>query len=209
MMKINISNILLAGIIVLLLFNMFNNNKKIVVPEVKVVIPEVSGSTGEVKLVDSFIPVEVPRPYKVTETIQVDKGYKELYEKAMKENDSLKQYNLFLESIKITEKDITLVDNDTLKASIKTKNRGELLSYNFDWKLKEQEFSYKPKIITQDPKLALGIGFELALPNEAGSNFALKGNLDIYNKKGDVFSISPDTDRRIWLGYTKKFTLIK
>lgn len=209
MMKINISNILLAGIIVLLLFNMFNNNKKIVVPEVKVVIPEVSGSTGEVKLVDSFIPVEVPRPYKVTETIQVDKGYKELYEKAMKENDSLKQYNLFLESIKITEKDITLVDNDTLKASIKTKNRGELLSYNFDWKLKEQEFSYKPKIITQDPKLALGIGFELALPNEARSNFALKGNLDIYNKKGDVFSISPDTDRRIWLGYTKKFTLIK
>lgn len=205
-MKINITNILLGILVVLLLVNSFKPVQETKAPDVIINIPEQSGSTGKVIVKDSIVYKKI---YLKGKEIIVDSKYKELYEIAISENDQLAQRNLFLESIKINEKDITLVDNDTIKATLWAKNRGELLEYKFDWKLKESNYSYSPETVSRRPKLSLVLGTGAGIPYRPGAEFSLKGDVGFQTRNGDIFTTGPDTEGKWWVNYKKTFTILK
>ena len=141
-----------------------------------------------------------------TKYIEVDKGYKELYEKA---KDSLEKAELYYEAIQIREYDSTIVDNDDITIMGTARTRGSLLDYSVDYTIKEKEYTYTPEVITQLPRLTAGIGGELAVPTQVGDDFAFRLNVSLMNQKGHEINFGYDTNQRVSLGYTWNFKLIK
>lgn len=204
-MKVDTTKILLIIIILFLGWHTFIKTEPQPEPvPVTITIPETSGTTGNV----TFEEVDKDTVYLKgnTEYIEVDKGYKELYEKA---KDSLEKAELYYEAIKIREYDSTIVDNDDITIMGTARTRGSLLDYSVDYTIKEKEHTYTPEIVTQLPRLTAGIGGELAVPTVVGANFALKANLSLMNQKGHEINLGYDTDQRVWVGYTWNFKLIK
>ena len=132
---------------------------------------------------------------------------KELYEKS---KDSLTRLNLYLEAIKINDYEKVLVDNDTIQITGFAKTRGSLLEYKVDYDIKSFEHTYDPEIVIRRPKLSLGFGVEAGVPTfPNGSNFLMKGNVYFENRKGEGLQFGYDTDKRVWLGIKKTFTIRK
>ena len=187
--------------------DLINSLKKVPenkIPDIIVNIPEQKGTSGKVVVKDSIVYEKI---FIKGEDVIVDSEYKSLYEKAIKENDELAKRNIFLEAIKINEKNLVLVDNDTIKASLWTKNRGELLEYKFDWNIKESSISYEPKVVSKFPKLSLVTGVGVGVPTEPSSNYSFKGEIGIQTGNGDIFTVGPDTEGRFWGNYKKTFKL--
>lgn len=179
------------------------------VDDVTVTIPPVSGTSGDVVIKDSII--EVPVYIKDTKII-VDSTYKEKYEKAVKEKDSVTAKLLFLEAIQINEYNEVAVNDDNVKVDLYAKTRGSLLAYRVDYKIKEKTFTYTPEVVYIRPRLTLLTGVDLMLPNipngEIGSP-DFKFDLGFQNKKGNVISVGYDTNNYIHIGYKQSFTLFK
>lgn len=204
-MKVDTTKILLIVIILFLGWHTFFKTEPIPEPiPVTVTLPEQSGTTGTV----TFEEVEKDTVYLKgdTEYVEVDKGYKELYEQA---KDSLAKAELYYEAIQIREYDSTIVDNDDITIMGTARTRGSLLDYSVDYTIKEKDFTYTPEVVTQLPRLTAGIGGELAVPTVVGGQFALKANLSLMNQKGHEINFGYDTDQRVWFGYTWNFKLIK
>ena len=204
-MKIDTTKILLIFVILLLLYNNFFKPQPVIEPvPVTITLPETSGTTGKV----TFEEVEKDTVYLTgnTEYVEVDKGYKELYERA---KDSLEKAKLYYEAIKIRKYDSTIIDNNDITIMGTATTRGSLLDYSVDYKIKEKDFTYTPEVITQLPRLTAGIGGELAVPTQIKGQFALKANLSLMNQKGHEINIGYDTDQRVWLGYTWNFKILK
>ena len=180
------------------------SNQEEVIEEKTVTIEEKEGSTG-IKTVKEYIPYPVYSHDK-KEQYTVDKKLKEEYEKL---SDSLEQYKKYLEAIKINKYKKTLVDNDTIKIEGKATARGELLDYSVDYKIKSFDFEYKPEVVKRLPSLSLGLGLESSIPTPTNTDLTLKAEISAMNRKGNEISIAYDTERRIWLGYTKHFKIIK
>ena len=202
-MKVNVTNILLVVMILLLGWtNIFNNN---IEPQpINITIPSTSGTTGDVNLEPKVTVDTVYLPSK--EKIVVDSKYRELYEKT---TDSIKKLNLYLKSIQIRDYDTTFVDNEEVLIKGKIKTRGSLLGYKVDYTIKETSFTYTPKVISQLPKLSLGVGIETGIPTVPTSNFLVKGNISLMNRQGHEISGSYDSDNRVWVGYKKTFKILK
>lgn len=210
-MKIDKWHIILAVVAIFLLWGQCSPED----PEPDPVTIEIDGSEGTSGIVDVKPEVETDT-VTIVEYIEgdteyvtnyvVDKEYKELYEKT---NDSLKRLSLYLEAIRITERNDTLVDNEDITITHFSKYRGELLQYKTDYTIKPKEFTYTPEVVTKLPSLSVAVGLEGGVPTVPNGTFAVKANLEVMNKKGNSVTFSYDTDGRAWVGLKRTFKLKK
>ena len=203
----NIKDILLIALIGFIIFTQFFSSTDPVIPDpVEVIIPEVSGTVGETieDVIEAEVPVQDPVT-KIVTKIVVDQEYKEKYDKAIKDKDSIAAENIFLKSIEIHEYDKIAIDNDTIKISLYAKTRGELLKYTLGYKIKADTITYIPQVVMQRPKLTVLAGVELVVPLANNIDFntpvAIKGDNGFQNRKGNIISIGADTQKNVYLGY--------
>ncbi len=206
-MKINVTNILLILLISIMGWQTFYNTDKTIPKEEIIVVPEVKGTTGTQTVERVVIqPIYLPT---TNQKINVDSAWKDKYEQALKDKDSVSQRNLYLEAIKINSYEKVLVNNDSIEIKGYARARGSILDYSVDYTIKPYTHTYTPKLITERPRLSVGLGVETGVPMTSDINFLAKGNLYFENKKGNGFSLGYDTEKRIWVGYRKTFTLRK
>tara|TARA_R110000822_G_scaffold227017_1_gene359628 strand:+ start:2127 stop:2768 length:642 start_codon:yes stop_codon:yes gene_type:complete len=208
-----IKNILLIALIGFVIFTQFFSSSDPVIPKpVEVVIPEIVGKVEDkINDVEETV-VSIPDPItpEIITKIVVDKEYKEKYEKAIKENDSIKAMNLFLKSIEINEYNKVLIDNDTIKIVAYAKTRGILLKYKIDYTIKEKTITYIPEVITERPKFTLLTGVALIVPTTTiNQTMVVKLDFGFQNKKGNIIEIGYDTQKNIYLGYKQSIRFRK
>ena len=203
-MKINVTNILLGLLLVILIWQNFSDSEPVEPQPITITLPETQGSSG-VQVVEKYVPYPVYNN-QTNEKYNVDAEWKRKYEEA---KDSLEKQQLYLESIKINKYEETLVNNDTIEIKGSATTRGSLLDFNVDYRIKPSTFSYTPEIITQRPKLSMGVSVEGGIPTRVGSNFLMKGNIYIENRKGSGVNLGYDTENRIWVGVKKTFKIVK
>jgi len=193
--------IILVLLIALGIFTWIHFNR--VDPEpIVITIPAKEGSTGVVDI-DSVptetveVPVYLPGKVKEKKVFVVDSLYKDEYEKAVAEKDSLKQKLLFYEAITINEFDDTVIDNDTIKVDLYAKTRGKLLAYKVDYNIKESEFTYTPEVVNVRPPITLLLGVEGMIATEP----QLKFDAYLQGQKGHAIGAGVDTQGNYYVGY--------
>lgn len=202
-MKLDLTKaLLIAALIFIGWQNFFYKVPEAKPVEVSVTIPEVSGSSDVIQVKPDVIRDTI---YLKGSVVEVDKGYKELYEKA---KDSLDKKNLFLDAIRITKTPL-LFDNEDITISGTATNRGELLNYSLNYTIKEKTFSYTPEVETKFPNLSVGFGVEVGTNVVTLDNFTARANIHLMNSKGKVINVGLDTDTNVWIGYTKFFKIFK
>lgn len=195
---------LLIILIGLVAWMLYQNSKPVEPPKPVVInIPEQKGSTGtqvreEVKVVTVPIPGD-------TEVIVDEKWYKEYLEA----KDSLERLNKYVQAIQIRTLDTVFVDNDTIKLSGELTTRGSLLSYRFDYDIKERRFEYTPEVVSQRPKFSVSLEASAGVPTVPTSGFLMKGQIGLENRRGNALTVGYDTEQRVWLGIRKNLTVIK
>jgi len=203
-MKVDSTKILLFALVLLMGYNSFFKTEPIPEPvPVTLTLPESFGSTGLQQLEPKVVVVQVPVSQGSQQKVDVDKIWKDAYEQA---NQRVKD-SLYNEAIRIRTYSDTIVDNDNIMIKGDATTRGSMLDFRVDYKLKEKDFTYTPEIVTQYPKLTVGLGAEVGVPTVVGQPFTLKGNVDLMNKKGNEINLGYDTNQTVWLGYTYNFKL--
>jgi hypothetical protein len=211
--KIDLSFVIL--ILVVLLFLKQCNYGKEKVDDVSVITVE---KTGEVKkeIIPSVIHDTIwiekfieGKPLPVKKKIVVDSTYKLEYESAIKENDTLKAKNLFLESIALDTYSGTLINNKDIKIEGMFLTRGKLLEYNLEYKIKSDTISYTPEVVYRHPRLSFlyGAGLQVPTNNQNNQPLVLKGFIGIQNKKGNIFTVGVDSQKNLTLGFAKTLKL--
>jgi len=178
-------------------------------PEVKVEYIVTSPKEGKVKnKVDSVKTdtVYITKYKTKTKTkVLVDSTYKARYEQAIKDNDSLKAKNLFLESIAINTVKSILVDDKNITIEGKFKTRGKLLEYDVKYVIKSDSILYIPKKTFSHPNLSLVLGVDvLSIDSKSltpGSTI-LNGRIGLKGKKGGTVTFIIGTDGTKGVGYT-------
>jgi len=174
-------------------------------------VGEVEKELDSIKTDTIYITKIIPgNPLPIKKEIVVDSTYKAQYEQALKENDSLKAKNLFLESISIDTYAGTLIDNEDIIINGEFTTRGKLLKYDLDYTIKRDTITYTPEVVTRFPKFSLVGGVELGLPAKNGytdSSPVISGHLGFRGKKGNTFSIGFDSEQRVTFGY--EWTILK
>ena len=213
MKNIDYKHIAMIVVIFVLLIHLFGGAKE----EVKDITIITKEKKGEVrKKVDSIIHdtiyIEKIIPGKklpIRKEIVVDSTYKSEYEKAIKDNDSLKAKNLFLESISLDTYEGTLIDNKEIKIDGKFLTRGKLLEYDLDYKIKKDTITYTPKVVTKFPNFSVVGGIDVLMPTRTfdQSGPAISAHIGFRNKKGNTLSFGIDNLKRITVGY--EVTLFK
>lgn len=196
--------VLIVILIGLVAWMLYQNNKPVEpVKPIVITIPGSSGSTGT-QIIENVKTIPVPIPGG-TEVIVDEKWYKEYLEA----KDSIEQLNKYVQAIQIRTLDTVFVDNDTIKLSGELTTRGSLLSYRFDYDIKERKFEYTPEVITQRPKFSVSLEASAGIPTIPTSGFSMKGQLGFENRRGNALTVGYDTEQRVWLGVRKNITIIK
>lgn len=209
-MKSTVKNVIIIVLLGLFVWTQFFINPD---PDglepVIIVTPPIHGSVEETLEEVDTTSVAIADPVtKIVTKIVVDEEYKNKYEKAIKENDSLEAMNLFLKSIEINEYTKVLTDNDTIKITAYAKTRGTLLKYGVDYTIKSDTISYIPETINKRPKLTVLVGGEAIIPAGGPTgNPALKFDIGFQNQKGHIISGGVDTQRNIYIGYKHAISL--
>ena len=173
--------------------------------------------TKDVEIVEVPVRVEVPVPvvkvefdtildpypvYIEGKTI-IDSTY---FEKYINLKDSVEKRKLFIEAIAIRDYHET-VEDDTLKIDINMRVQGFLKSYQVSYKT-------KPRTILLDTILPLAIpkrsrlygSIETVIPtNQFEFQPVLKVGLMLKTKSDRIYSVSIDTDGRLWGGFAYPF----
>jgi hypothetical protein len=206
-----IKNIIIGLLALFVVYTVYRNNMTEDVTPVEVTIPEVSGTVQNKIREIQVDTVYISIPGKQTTKVAVDKDYKESYEQALKENDSLKAYNIFLSSIEINNYSKMLIDNDTISISGTAKTRGELIEYSVDYKIKEKKITYIPKVISKSPELSFVYGVSVSFPaKDAGSGEPILGaSAGWQNSKGNIYTIGYNTNKNLTIGFSKIIKLRK
>lgn len=206
-------NYIILGLVIALGIFVWLHFQEIKPEPIDITIPGSEGTTGDVEIEEvKTDTVEVIKylPGKVItkEEIVVDSTYKAAYEQAVKDNDSLKAKNLFLESIQIKEYNEVAIDNDTIKIDLYAKTRGSLLAYKIDYDIKDQSFTYTPEVVHIRPKLTVLAGIEAMIP-QGDSRGGVKFDLGVQGQKGNIWSVGVDTQGNKYIGFKKSWTLFK
>lgn len=152
-----------------------------------------------------FDTIYKPKPVPV-ETTVIDSAY---YEKYLALVDSVEKAELFKEAIKINEYLETFEDSvQTIKVYSKT--RGKLLEQVAEYETKPYTITAKDTIVVPNP-LKVYVGVEAGLPVSANLNInggpVAKVNLFLKPKnRENLWSLSADTEGRIWVGKTWKLS---
>jgi len=120
-----------------------------------------------------------------------------------KANDSLKQV-IYAQAIQLNDYTETFTD-DNITATISGVVRGEIQSVKLDYKVKERIINMP---IQKETKLRILAGVE-AGNSIMFNDFALRANLMLQGKQGNVITTSFDTGQRIWVGYNFSILNIK
>ena len=162
----------------------------VTVPEQKGILPTVNNPKPQPLITSTVIKWndrEIPVPYFADDSLLT--AYKSA-------TDSLQRYKMFAEAV--GERDYNIVQEDSmLRIESKIKARGEVLQSKVSYTIKPREISVKVPEVR----------FRMLAGAEVNNMGVLKGNVHLQNKKGDLFTASYDTDRRIWVGYS--FSLFK
>lgn len=192
----HIHTILLLIIGVGLFLNYFQKEKPI-----EVIIPEQKGSTGT-QIIENVKTIPIPIQGG-TEVIVDEKWYKEYLEA----KDSLERLNKYVQAIQIKSLDTTFIDNDTIKLSGNITTRGSLLSYKFDYNIKERKFEYTPEV--KRPRLSLIGEVGTGIPTQINQPLSIYGAAGFENQKGVGVKVGYDTQGVVRVGLTKSITIIK
>tara|TARA_R110000796_G_scaffold59371_4_gene136849 strand:- start:27495 stop:28112 length:618 start_codon:yes stop_codon:yes gene_type:complete len=193
--KLDLTKILLIAALIFIGWQSFFNDEPDPIPDpITITVPETTGNSGIVNIEPEIVRDTV---YIKGDIVEVDKGYKELYEKA---KDSLEKKELYLEAIQIKKYADTIVDNDEIMIKGKATTRGSLLDYSVDYTIKEKEVTYTPEVVSRFPKLSVGLGLEFGVPLMLDDPMVVKANLSIINRKGKEFGVSYDTNGTAWVG---------
>jgi len=203
-MKLDTTKVLLIAAVIFIVWQSFFKSDPIPEPDpITITIPPSTGTSGIIDIEPEVIRDTV---YVKGDTLEVDKGYKELYEKA---KDSLTKQELYLDAIAIRKYADTIVDNKEITIKGEATTRGSLLNYSVDYTIKEKEFTYTPEVIKVLPRLTAGLGLELGVPTIPNISFVAKANLSLMNNKGREVSVGYDTENRVWIGGKLNIKLIK
>ena len=131
------------------------------------------------------------------------KEYNDLDEAFARANDSLQQ---IIYSKAIAPKQFShTFNNDTINATVKgIVANGEVDKLKLDYTIKTRSLDVK---VPQTVFRLLG-GVEAGM-SKSFDNFNAKVNLGIQNKKGNIITISADTDQRFYLGYSMNIFSVK
>lgn len=211
-----IKNYAILGLIVALAVMIYVNTRQEKISDpIKITIPESSGSSGIVNVDNNndSIPdpevIKVPVYIKGDTKIIVDQEYKNKYDKAIKEKDSIESRNLYLESIQIKEYNEIAIDNDTVKVDFYAKTRGSLLAYRVNYDIKEKEFAYTPEVMHIRPKMTVLTGLELILPPTGVNKPDVKFDLYFQTQNGNAWGGGMDTQGNKYIGFKKSWTILK
>jgi len=137
---------------------------------------------------------------------EIDSTYYEEYKKL---KDSVAKDSMFKEAIKINEYNQKY--EDTLQTiDVYSKTRGKLLEQNVKYTTKPYYITVKDSVEIKK-KYTLSVGSEVGIPTipTLSSTPVLKANIVFKNKRDNTYSISYDTEGRVWLGRTWKINLKK
>lgn len=205
--------IILSIVIAVMIY--LNTRQEQVQNPIAITIPGSSGSSGAIKVDNNkdSIPdpevIEVPVYIKGDTKIIVDQEYKNKYDKAIKEKDSIESRNLYLESIQIKEYKEVAIDNDTIKVDFYAKTRGSLLVYRVNYDIKEREFTYTPEVMHIRPKMTVLTGLELILPPTGVNQPDVKFDLYFQTQNGNAWGGGVDTQGNKYIGFKKSWTILK
>lgn len=208
----NYTIVVLSLALIILAYVHFNKEN---VKDVIVITKEKTGEVSKeiIKVIPDTVYIEIPSKEKIKEVkrIIVDSTYKSEYNKAIKNNDSLKAKNLFLESIALDTFKGVLLDDENITINGVFKTRGKLLEYNLDYVIKSDTLSVKPTIEYKHPKASFIYGFKLGFPyvNNSKTEPTMEGLIGFQNKKGIIMTLGVDTQKRFTIGYYKTITLFK
>lgn len=205
-MKIDSTKILLFALVLMMAYNNFFKKEPTVEPvPVTLTLPESFGSTGLQALEPKVVIVQVPIERGSNQNIDIDKIWKEQYDKASQQiKDSL--YN---EAIRIRTYNDTLVNNEEIVIKGNATTRGSILDFKVDYKIKEGAITYIPKVETRLPRLTMGLGAGVSAPTTPNTNFSLRAELSLMNQKGHEINFGYSTEQRVSVGYTYNFKIIK
>jgi len=126
--------------------------------------------------------------------------------KALKDKDSLRIVNLYLNAIQEREQ-TRVFSNKDLSVDVWVKTRGEILDMKVDWKIKEQEIKVQIPVKTTVLALYAGTGLETTTRLD---KLVPKISLGVQNKKGDILTVSYGiTDQSVGVGYVMRIFNIK
>jgi hypothetical protein len=167
---------------------------------------------------DKIIIKQQPEYVKVTDTIVVTRiKYKTIqakdgvvvvnkdkYNEYIKEKDTVKKKELFIETITVREYNTNVINNDTVKVDVYSKVQGVLISTNATVTVKPREI--QERIITQRPRLSLIVGAEVGYRSFEFNPLIKTG---IQTKSGNIYTASIDLNKNVYVGFSKTFTIIK
>ncbi|EKT4500935.1 hypothetical protein JE952_002059 [Flavobacterium psychrophilum] len=175
----------------------------------KVTTKEVSGSFKPKDVVNKPIYTGVKtkkQPYINSEQLKNDEFLQNEIDRLLAENkkqlnefsnanDSL-QLLLYEKSIQLNEFAQTF-DDDKIKIDVSGLSQGTVKNIKANYTIKSQKIDV---VVKQKERIfALKTGAEYGNSRELNKG-VLKGNLEFENRKGKSYSISYDTDKRIWIG---------
>lgn len=172
-------------------------------PVIEYVPVEIEVLVPSVEYVHDTIKDPVPIYVKVPE---IDSTYYEKY-KVLK--DSVARDSMFKEAIRINE--YNEVFEDTLQTiDVYSKTRGKLLEQSVKYTTKPYYITVKDSVAIKK-KFTISLGAEVGIPTipTLSSTPVVKGGIIFKNKRDNTFSISYDTEGRVWLGKSWKIKLRK
>tara|TARA_R110000803_G_scaffold172939_2_gene235696 strand:- start:1505 stop:2140 length:636 start_codon:yes stop_codon:yes gene_type:complete len=210
-MKLDIKSIVILVLAIYVGYNFFYTTPE-VIKDVSVIT---DAKVGEVsKKVDSiirdtiYIEVKVPgKKLPRKKVIVVDSLYKKQYEDAIKDNDSLKAKNLFLESIALDTWKGTLINNKDIKITGEFLTRGKMLEYDVKYDIKPDTITYTPEVIYRYPRASVTLGVDVMSPGVTATSPIIIPKIGFTNSKGHTFSGGYSSDKKWVIGYSKTFKL--
>jgi hypothetical protein len=129
---------------------------------------------------------------------------KKKYDDYVETKDTVKKKEILVESITVREYNTVVKDNDSIKVSVYSKVEGTLLATSANVTVKEQKI--KERVITQRPRLSLLVGAEVGYKDFQFNPLIKTG---IQTKSGNIYTVSVDLDKNVYVGFSKTFTLFK
>lgn len=167
---------------------------------------------------EKIVTVVQPEYTKVTDTVFIEKiklktivvkdgtvvVNKDKYNDYLKENDTVKKKEQFIDAITIRDYNTKVIDNDTISVEVYSKVQGDLIATSAKVKVKQQEI--KERVITQRPRLSILVGAEVGYQNFEFNPLIKTG---IQTKSGNIYTASIDLNKNVYVGFSKTFTLFK
>ena len=164
---------------------------------ITIVTPPITGKTDTI-----FLPGEVV-PYPVPGDIVVDSSY---YHKYLAAETEVERLALLIEAIKLEEKKVTLVDNDTIKIDVTSKTRGKLIYQFAEYEIKEHVIDVP---ITK-PRPTFLRAYGGMFINASTYNVGLGLKVDLAIKEKYLISIGHDfVNSSVYVGYSQSLFKIK